>query len=236
MNEIPQNIAVIIDIEAARQAEEAQLNREREAVEYQERVEKGRKFLAAWIADQIKDAPDWIKPYFTRIHQSNFTDDAFAHLYGSGTSVTPDQDLIFEIPGLAPIVWNVRDQNFACFKAQRNYEVDEAVWADWRNAYLRAPTIPALLVRAKAEFITYEESVRHFELRKQKSYQMSVEREAKEIEEGKKIEAYQEQERNEDARLFEEIKSDPIALAMVKAYLSISRHHLHILSLLDSEE
>ncbi|MBI5964903.1 MAG: hypothetical protein HY863_15600 [Chloroflexi bacterium] len=234
---IPESIELIINAEVERINKEQSEKEEREKVDYQQRLERGRAYIKAYVDRELEFVPEYLREFYHHLNQSNRDADELAHLYGrENESQDVNLDLVFYIPGLAPIVYDVYNESLGCFTAHRNNETDCAVWGDWRNAYRLRDCVETVLVIAKEEFDKYQTIQSEYDLRVEKRRERELEEQRRDYERSVMDDAIEEVEEMENEVLFEAIKDDQVAIFMLKAFVGIQQERKHFEQRIDGAE
>jgi hypothetical protein len=219
---IPENIEVIIEAEEERIKKEQAEKEEKRRFDDQQRIERGRAYIKAYVDQTLQSVPEYLREFYHHLNEDHRSPDELAHLYGNeNESLDVNRDLVFYIPGLAPIVYDVLSKSLGCFSAQRNDEQDCAAWGDWRNAYRRHSRIETLLVIAKNEFDKYQSIQSKYDEQERKRREREIEAQRIDYERSVMEDAAEEVDELEDEVLFNAIKKDQVAIFMLKAFLAI---------------
>jgi hypothetical protein len=218
-NLIPQSIREVIERQLALQEVERQKKEAQALAAQQEYIAKGKVIYEAWLAERMLVVPDEVKPYYVRPLYNQQGDELFKKI--KKYSHVKDFSLVFEVPGLAPLVLNAKNI-WGTMSACKD-DNDEPVWGDWYNAIQRAETLDAVYAMALEE-------KRAFEKIKARSAEMSArwearEAEQRELDQAREIERTQkaEQQKSEVERLLDDLKNDRIAMQLVKAFWAIQQ-------------
>lgn len=221
---IPENIELIINEEIERINKEQAEKEEKERAEYQQRLERGRAYIKAYVDREMEFVPEYLREFYHHLNQNNRDDDELARLYGEeNESGDISLDLVFYVPGLAPIVYDVHNESLGCFAALVNDEEGCAVWGDWRNIYRRRDRVETVLAIAKKEFAKYQEIELKFGQREEKRREREIEKQRRDYQRSLMNDAVKEVAAMEDQDLFDAVKNDQVAIHMLKAFLAIQR-------------
>jgi len=219
---LPDHVAILIEqkrlaMEAKQKQEELEKHEERDAF-----IQSGRELLRASITESLKAVPEWLHEY--DVTESTWNDDSLESI-GQRPKTMSDLDLIFHIPGLAPIKFR--------------FDLDQCKWCsaqsytNWREY---GPELPKLgfnnnsYFRSDLEFILIEaeQELESFVLAQQEyqekiaQVQFHEEQEAKRQEEIDARRASEQTIRDtEERELFNVFKDDPVAIHLLKAFLMI---------------
>ncbi len=219
---IPEGIELIINAEVARINKETAEKEEKERINDQQRIERGRAYIRAYVDRELEFVPEYLREFYHHLNDKDRDPDQLAYLYGQeNESQDVNRDLVFYIPGLAPIVYDVYNESLGCFTAHENNELDCAVWGDWRNAYRRHDRVETVLVIAKEEFDKYQSIQLRFDEQKEARRKRELESQRRDYEHSVMADAMEEVDEMEDEVLFNAIKDDQVAIFMLKAFLAI---------------
>ena len=222
MKKIPEPIAAIIEAEIQKINAERQKEKLAEEKERKELLKRGREYLSNWVKAQLEKVPEYLRPYYERLNTDS-TDDDLAITYGQeGEKRNPNSTLLFNVPGLSPLVYEPKNGQWACMKAQYKNDVnDDVEWMDWWNAYLRYERLESVLGQAMLEYERYESLQVQCEERKAIRERAWQEEQVAESAIWMQTKEEKRQEQAEDQELFEAVKDDPVAVHLLKAFLSI---------------
>jgi hypothetical protein len=232
-DQVPSNIAEIIDNKRQALFVERQRKAEAELRDREEHEVIGRSKHIEYIQDALSRVPEFLRQY-----EVPSGDEPDFYRIGKGWE-RPSDWLYFEIPGLAKILFapNAKESPWKCQTAspyEQRYDFDGDVihvepslnFSD--RQYGWTDDLDYALGCAHAELQKYQEYVAEYAA-KQEEIAREVEqrevlakaREAKEAFLATQREQEQAQEKAEEQALFEAIKSDPVALNMLKAFILI---------------
>lgn len=221
---IPQNIEFIINEEIERINKEQAEKEEKDRAEYQQRLERGRAYIKAYVDREMEFVPVYLREFYHHLNQSNRDVDELAHLYGKeNESGDINLDLVFYVPGLAPIVYDVQNESLGCFHAFVNDEESCATWGDWRNSYRRFDRVETVLAIAKEEFDKFQKIDFEFGQEEEKWRERELKKQRRDYERSVMDDAIEEVKEMDDEVLFKAIKDDQVAMCMLKAFLAIQQ-------------
>lgn len=160
--QIPNEIAAIIDAEEIRREKERQEMEQAAALKRQANVEQGRREYEDLYAAVLQQhpLPESIKPYLVPVDQVVSEDE----LEREGRN--PSKDMLpylrFEIPGLAPIIYNPGNFYWKVASARDSFDLDKPPGFGFHNSPWETDLNTALVL-AKGSALELEEMVRQFE-------------------------------------------------------------------------
>jgi hypothetical protein len=217
---IPKNIAAIIQNEEVRQEKERQVKELARLQEEAAWIEKGRSIVREVLALGVGKLPAQIREYVIPIDQMKIEEDELSRL-GHGW-VRPDGIFLqIRIPGLAPIEFNPEKEIYKSYNADQDGTWSEPVYRFRDNNWYQDPA-PAL-VDARRAFVQIGELQASYEaLKKVREEEQLRVQEEDSLQEQKTIEAAQR--KSDDARLLvDQLDQDPVAIFLLKGFLAIQR-------------
>jgi len=226
--QIPEKVAGLIawkelQIQNNLQAKERQAQVKKDAD-----IETGRKILREKIAKALLSAPEWIREYDRTEREF---DDNYLERIGRGWDSLSDLVLRFSIPGLPRILHNAD----AWMCATAKCDDDESPNLDFTSAHWDRD-LEEVLVQAKSEMLKFDQMLIQHDERAQTRRIAEENYEQVEQERALKNQQSVQQERAETELLFAELKNDPIAILLMKAFLQIRQERSMFEKLLDDAD
>jgi hypothetical protein len=220
---VPGTILNIILTEQTRIDTQLHEKRMREQEEHQADVNRGKAKFGTWLEKALGKMPEIIAPYYTGIMTDESEENVFSWL--GRTENMPDYDLRFDVPGLAPVVFNHSRNVWGHATIDDSHYEIEPKWAMYFNALRRSETLEMTLLSARHEAVKMQAAMR--------KYQSDLEREekfrkAEELSDAisyAKHEAQVAQEKSEAETLLAMLDQDPTAIIMLRAYVAIRKQH-----------
>jgi len=229
IRQIPTNVADLIvcknrDMQNERLAKEQQAREEKKVY-----IDTGRRILREKIAKTLLSAPEWIREYDRT--EIEFDDDYLERI-GRGWDNLSDLLLRFSIPGLSLILHNI-DGFWKCASVRGDEEVDP--YLDFGNTVWHRD-LEEVLVYAKSEMILFEQKLIQHNKFMQTLQAAEENYEQDEQEAALRNQQSMQQERAETELLFAELKNDPVAILLMKAFLQIRQERSMFEKLLDDAD
>ncbi len=223
---VPSEIASIIEQKRLALLEE-QRQKEAEDIRAREEAElQGNIKFNEYLAEVILKVPEWIRPYL------DLTIDGPDYLrIAKGWDRLETIDLHFSIPGLAPIEFAPNINQWRCASAlwNRNYEQSEP-YLEFCNSSFWDSDLEFVLGEAQAQMNEYQESLKQYAVeqeerarRAERDLQDEADRQARDNLTAIRIELRHQEEKAEEQILLDMLKSDPVAIAMLKAYMMLQQ-------------
>jgi hypothetical protein len=227
--QIPTNVVDLIvrknrELQNERLAKEQQVRSEKNA-----HIDTGRKILREKITKALSSAPEWIREYDRTEREF---DDNYLECIGRGWDNLSDLLLRFSIPGLPLILHNVDAWMTASVKGDEEvdpyFDFDQTVWHH---------DLDEALIYTKSEMLLFEQKLiqRDEFVRARQATEEKYEQDEQET--ALKNQQSIRQEKGEVEMLFAELKNDPVAILLMKAFLQI-RHERNMFEqlLADADE
>ena len=216
---IPEPIAEIVNAEELRIVEERKENEEKKEREKNLRSDRGRAYIDQYVDSKLALVPEYLRPFYLYLRSDRSYEDLALAWGAENENSDIGLDLVFYVPGLAPLVLEVKTGVLSCYIALSNDEDDCAAWGDWPNACRRHKRPETVLAFAKEEFEKYQEIERKYEEDRERVRLQHVAKQAKAFEENAINAAIEEVEKSEEWELFNAIKHDPVAVQLLKAFV-----------------
>ena len=220
--QIPSEIAEIIERKKIAMLEEHRQDEELKQRKLEEATEQGKVIFNAWLEDAILKTPEWIRPYLDQEREIDYVRIA------SGWDRPENMVLYFSVPGLAKIVFNPKDNQWRCETSGWHHDYGDADQpylhftnsSNWRN------DVEYVVGRAQQEMREYEEYMTQYAVlqeerarQAERDLQDQADREAQDNLIAVRYELKQQEEKREEQALLDILKSDPIAIAMLKVFV-----------------
>ena len=217
--QIPENVAILISTKKQIIKDEKTQRDENERIKRQTFIDEGRKLLQLRIKEILWNLPEWIRPYETT--EKEYEDDHLERI-GEGYLKLETMNLAFKIPGLASIQFCSKDSSW------RSAQAHGLQWDDNRepdisfgnNCYWRSD-LEYVLVEAEDAQKSFVEYQKSYEDRQEQIVKKDAERFDHEAEAEQRADEQIKLEKTEAEQLFEIFKDDPIAIALMKAFLMV---------------
>lgn len=216
--EIPGAVLEVIEQEQARLDAEAKEKDDKEKAERLSAIAKGRELFEASMAELLPKIWPPLVPFL--LVQPN--ENAFMH---AGRRGELEVDVIrFNVPGLAPLFLRVEQGTWQCaspgLKIEDSFD-PEIEWRDWHNALTKPALLEATLVRARSNYLQYEQMTIERENRLIEKALQAADREQRKLVGEEKESVEQENVTAVDEALWDAIKNDPVAVLLIKAFLVV---------------
>lgn len=221
-NEIPSDIAMIIVLKKAAELEEQRQKEQAEKRKQEELEVQGKIQVNEFLQQAILKAPEWIRPYLDpTVCEPNYSRIA------TRWDRVENLSLYFSIPGLAAIEFDPIKENWRTQHAHwdNSWDVEEPELVFSNSSFWRTD-VEFVLTQAREEFEAYEEYWKRYTARRaeqaiqrEQDEQAAAKREERERKAEIQAELDHQKEQAEEQALFDLIKSDPIAMHMLKAFV-----------------
>lgn len=220
--QVPAEIDAIIERKRFELMEQKAAKDEAEQRKHQEAQTRGREIYKEYMEQSLLEAPEWIRPY----HNTAVEEPDYWRL-ANGWDRAENIALYFSIPGLAMIEFNPKMNNWRSQIAGWNTDYDDS------EPYIRFNSqykddLEFVLGVAEEQLRKYEEymnqyAAKHIELMQRREAYLLKEREleADAREADLRSELNQQAQQAEEQLLLEILKSDSVAMAMLKAFVMI---------------
>lgn len=216
MDTVPENVAEIIERKADELEDARQKKEQEEANQQVMNISKGRELLRARIAEILEEVPEWIRGY--DITERLLVDQELEGI-GQGVGLN-NLFLIFEIPGLAHISF---------VNGRRLWRYASSAWGEWDDnppecdfrANSWSSDLELVLLGARESALDFENKKAIYTGRIAQRQAQAAAYERRDQEREEKAWISSEEKRSEETQLVEALKSDPVAILLVKALLMV---------------
>lgn len=238
---IPQTIAAIIEKETARLLAEKELKRV-QAEDYRvECLERGQKRYEAFMEAQLAKLPEFMRPFASAANQresdlrfnEEYSLEDFLVAHGDEND-TLKCDLIFDVPGLAPILFFTEKEIWGSSTAAWEDRSDKTLaYRCYWNALRVYDTLDKVLVAARQEFETMQGLLKE----KEKDDDRRIQDRTRDAELEQRVDEEAEQkkaaEKSEEEALFEAVRRYPLVVLVLKALVTVQRERTYFESRLE---
>ena len=153
-------------------------------------------------------------------------DDEYASRRGGESDRFGDESLRFEVPGLSPLIFSKKsdtEDQWACLAVETHDYTNQPRWKNWQNAYRRYARLETVLAAACFEWDKYQQLGKKYVEQQERGAREAEAEERREAASWERSEAKREEEKAEEQALFDALKNDPAAVALMKAFLFIQQ-------------
>jgi hypothetical protein len=233
-NQVPSNIAEIIEQKRAAVKEAQRHKEEAERLEAEALTAKGKAIYEEFIQQALSEVPDFMRPYYVTPSPADEPD--YGRLANGWDDLRYTQ-LLFSVPGLSKIKLSSRDKTWKCeyaYESKQYWDGEEHIWTEPAINFPRDhgwdKDLEYTLALAHKQMVEYQRFVEEYEAgEKERAEQWKKEQEKRQEEKARmeanfaagqrEKQAAEQAERDEANALFDAIKDDPIAVHMLKAFV-----------------
>lgn len=220
---IPSDIALLIEKKQAAMLEEKQQKEQADRREQDELETKGQIIFNEQLKASILKVPEWLFKYFDPMD----TNPNYLRI-GRGWDRAENIDLIFSVPGLAMIAFEQQKNQWRSQTARWSVTWDSEPILDFNASSYWRSDLEYVLLEAQREMKEYQDFMSQYAAQQEecarRQEQRALEQQAQEGSEREdeiRNELKRQEEKREEEILLDTLRSDPIAITLLKALVMV---------------